>query len=102
MSKFRELPVLERPREKAYRYGIDHLSDYELIALLIGSGCVDNSANDIAYEMIRDAGGLSRLVERPYRDLLNYKGIGKNKAIKIITRFIIIPYPPRTTLFVTY
>ena len=87
MAKIKDLPVLERPREKAYRYGIETLSDYELISLLIGSGCQDNSASDIAYEMIRDSNGLNNLIQKPYVDLLNYKGIGKHKAIKIIASF---------------
>ncbi len=87
MGKIKDLPVLERPREKAYRYGIEQLSDYELISLLIGYGCRDNSASDIAYEMIRDSGGLYNLVQKPYTDLINFKGIGKNKAIKIIACF---------------
>ena len=82
-----DLPIFERPREKAYRYGIEQLSDYELISLLIGYGCHDNSASDIAYEMVRDSGGLCSLVQKPYVDLINYKGIGKNKAIKIIACF---------------
>lgn len=87
MGKIKDLPVLERPREKAYRYGVEQLSDYELISLLIGYGCRESSASDIAYEMVRDSGGLYNLVQKPYVDLLNYKGIGKNKAIKIIASF---------------
>ena len=31
MGKIIDLPELERPREKALRYGINKLSDYELL-----------------------------------------------------------------------
>ena len=81
MSKIKSLPVLERPREKAYRYGIDKLSDHELIAILIGTGTVDNSALDIAYKLLMDNKGLFLLVQKPFSDLLSVKGIGKSKLI---------------------
>lgn len=87
LGKIIELPKLERPREKALYYGIEKLSDYELLALLIGSGCKDNSAIDIAYAMLRDSNGLASLVNKPFSDLLSYKGMGKNKAIKIEAAF---------------
>ncbi len=87
LGKIIELPKLERPREKALYYGIEKLSDYELLALLIGSGCKDSSAIDIAYAMLRDSNGLASLVNKPFSDLLSYKGMGKNKAIKIEAAF---------------
>ena len=38
MGKIKNLPIDERPREKALQYGIDKLSDNELLALLISKG----------------------------------------------------------------
>lgn len=87
MGKIIDLPSLDRPREKAYRFGIEKLSDYELIALLISSGCKEKSATDIAYAMISQNNGLSNLINKPFSDLINYKGIGKAKAIKIEAAF---------------
>ncbi len=87
MSKIKSLPTLERPREKAFHYGVDRLSDHELIAILIGSGTVDSSALDIAYKMLSDHKGLLNLVQKPFSDLLHFKGIGKSKAVKIIAAF---------------
>ena len=46
MSKIKDLPKYVRPREKALTYGIDSLSDSELLALLIGSGGKDNNVID--------------------------------------------------------
>ena len=87
LSKIKSLPTLERPREKAFHYGVDKLSDHELIAILISSGTVDFSALDIAYKMLSDHKGLLNLVQKPFSDLLNFKGIGKSKAVKIIAAF---------------
>ena len=87
MSKISDLPPLDRPREKALYYGIEELADHELLALLIGSGSQNSSAIDIAYFMLRDNSGLANLVKKPLTDLLNYKGMGKGKAIKLIAAF---------------
>ncbi|MBO4855829.1 MAG: DNA repair protein RadC [Bacilli bacterium] len=87
MAKIESLPTLERPREKAFHYGIDTLSDHELIAILIGSGTTDSSAIDIAYRMLQENNGLFYLVQKPISDLLNYKGIGNATAVKIIAAF---------------
>lgn len=87
LSKIKSLPTLERPREKAFHYGVDKLSDHELIAILIGSGTVDSSALDIAYKMLSDHRGLLNLVQKPFSDLVHFKGIGKSKAVKIVAAF---------------
>lgn len=87
MGRVADLPVLERPREKALYYGIEQLADHELLALLIASGSKDNSAIDIAYFMLRDNSGLYNLVQKPLSDLTNYKGMGKKKALKLVAAF---------------
>mgnify|MGYP003293017914 CR=1 FL=1 len=83
MGKINELPILERPRERAYRYGIDTLSNIELLAILIGSGCKENSALDISYNLLNKYNGLSSLYHVPYQEFLKVKGLKKAKAIKI-------------------
>ena len=90
MSRIVDLPLSDRPREKAYRYGIKTLSNHELLAILIGSGYRDTSAVDVAYQMLSESHGLFSLVNKPYTDLINFKGIGKSKAIKIIAAFELV------------
>ena len=87
MAKIKDIPTSERPREKALRYGVDSLTNYELLAMLISSGCKDKSALDIAYEMLDENGGLVSLVQKPFSDLINYKGMGKIKAVKLVACF---------------
>lgn len=90
MGKIVELPKLQRPREKALRYGIEKLSDYELLAIIIGSGFVDNSALDIAYKMLSDSGGLRKLIQKPLLDLTSYKGVKEAKGIKLLACFELV------------
>lgn len=79
----KDLPITERPREKAMRYGFDILSNVELLALIIGSGSKGVSALDIAYELVNKNNGLANLIKLPYQDFLKVKGLSKASALKI-------------------
>ena len=87
LHKIHEMPLLDRPREKASRYGINSLSDDELIALLIGFGGVDNSALDIAKTMLFDCGGLYNLANKSIEQFKMYKGIKDVKALTLVAIF---------------
>ena len=50
--KISDLPFDQKPREKAIFYGVDTLSDGELLALLIGSGTKGKSALEIGNELL--------------------------------------------------
>lgn len=81
LSNFREIPVLERPREKAIRFGLDTLSNDELIAVLIGTGTKQESVLELAHKINSQSNGLSNLFNVPYEALLDINGIGPVKAL---------------------
>lgn len=87
MGNIKKLPPLDRPREKALRFGLENLSDQELIAILISSGTKNNSAIDIASHLLSEKGGLFNLSIANYNELIKYKGISKVNALKIISAF---------------
>ena len=87
MSKLDELPVLERPREKAMHYGVDSLSNEELLAVLIRTGTRDESVLDIAHKIYSDSHGLSNLFHTSYQALLDINGIGPGKALTLSACF---------------
>ncbi len=81
----KEWPEDERPREKAVRYGISSLSKAELLAILIGSGSVDESAVELMKRVLASCGNsISRLARLSVDDLCLFKGIGPAKAITIV------------------
>lgn len=99
MGKILDLPTLERPREKALRFGVSSLSDHELFAIIIGNGSEGNSAIEIAFSMLNDSGGIGGLINNNVSDLRKYKGINKVKAIKIMAVLEIAKrYESRKTL----
>ena len=51
----KEWPLDERPREKAARHGISSLSKSELLAMLIGSGTVDESAVTLMRKILAES-----------------------------------------------
>ncbi|WP_338982234.1 UPF0758 domain-containing protein [Spiroplasma endosymbiont of Eupeodes luniger] len=65
--KFNDIPINERPREKAWKNGIKNLSNNELLALLLRTGNKKQNVLQLALTVI--------------------KGIGKVKAIELLASF---------------
>ncbi|GAB6950175.1 DNA repair protein RadC [Hoylesella timonensis 4401737 = DSM 22865 = JCM 15640] len=75
----------DRPREKMERLGASALSPAELLAILIGSGSVDESAVDLMKRLLNDCNNnLNTLGKQTLQELTHYKGIGPAKAITIL------------------
>jgi len=78
----------ERPREKLRAKGPNALSDAELIAIILGSGTKDETAVDVARNLISsNENSLRELSKLPIERLIERKGIGPSKAIAIIAIF---------------
>ncbi|WP_104385785.1 DNA repair protein RadC [Sphingobacterium sp. HMA12] len=81
----REWSEADRPREKLLNQGRRALSDAELLAILIGSGSMDESAVGLCRRILADANNsLDTLSKMEVNELSRYKGIGEAKAISII------------------
>ena len=75
----------DRPREKMAALGADHLTNAELLAILIGSGSQKESAVDLMKRLLSDCNNnLNTLGKMTIRELCDYKGIGEAKAISIL------------------
>lgn len=82
--KIKNYPQEERPREKAYYYGIESLSSCELLALILRTGNKQESALELAQRVINEVGGLAYLKDVTYHQLVSINGIKKAKAIGIL------------------
>lgn len=73
------------PREKLERYGAEHLSDVELLRILIGSGNGQTTAEQIAKRLLK------LLKERgdtvTYQEVRNIPGMGPAKTCEIVALF---------------
>jgi len=78
----------ERPREKLRAKGAGSLSDSELFAIILGSGTKDETAVDVARNLISsNDNSLRELSKLPYEKLVERNGIGPTKAIAIVAVF---------------
>jgi len=76
--------VEDQPREKYLRLGGQKLTDAELLAIVLGNGSVGQSALSLAKTLlIACDNDLQKLFELSIEKLMDFKGVGKVKAIKI-------------------
>ena len=87
MSKIQDLPIIEKPREKAERFGIESLKDEELLALIINSGTIGHSTLEIASDILNDCHSLSALINKPLLYFCDFKGLKEAKAYKLLAVF---------------
>jgi len=81
----KEWAVEDRPREKLVAHGSRSLSDAELIAILIGSGNLEETAVELSRRILASANNnLNELGRKNVDALKAFKGIGEAKAITIV------------------
>ena len=75
----------DRPREKLALKGRHSMSDAELLAILIGSGTRNESALDLAKNILKLADdNLAELSKLSIPDFIKVKGIGQARAVTIL------------------
>ena len=83
----KKLPKLERPYEKAQMYGIENLSNSELLAIIIKTGTKEKTSVELAQEILSIEStykeNIQFLQNVSIKELTKIKGIGKVKAIQI-------------------
>ncbi len=85
--KIKELPKETRPREKALIYGIESLSDQELLAIIIGSGVKNKSALEIGASLLESYSSLFYLSKAKSASLKQQFGLSKISALKLEATF---------------
>lgn len=88
-ARIKDMPDLERPRERLIARGAGALSHAELIAILLRTGTQGQSAIDIARDLVREHNTLSNLARTSVEELQQVKGIGRDKAVTLKAAFIL-------------
>ena len=77
--------VADRPREKLLMNGRTSLSNAELLSIIIGKGCKDLTALDLAKQILsKSENSVYELGRLDVKQLQEFKGIGSAKAISIV------------------
>lgn len=78
-----ELPLGMRPREKLLAKGTKHLSDAELLAVLLGTGCAKQNVLTLS-ELLLNHIPLKKLSSVALNELTSFPGVGQLKAFRIL------------------
>ena len=79
----RDLPEEERPRERLRNYGESHLSNAELLAIILRTGTSSESVLSLGTRLLSQFGGLSGLARVSYGELYSIHGCGEAKTAQI-------------------
>ncbi len=82
--KIKEIPILQRPRERLINLGADSLSDEELLAIILKTGIKGMSAKELSAYILSVFGGFENLKNIGYHEIKNIKGIGEAKATTLV------------------
>ena len=83
MTKIKDLPKFERPREKLISKGPENLKDEGLLAILLRTGREGKNVLDLAKQILRKY-SKKRLLKLKYEDLIKIKGVDSAKACTIL------------------
>jgi len=81
--KIKDLEKIDLPREKLAKYGSNKLKDYELMAILLGSGIKGLNVLELSKKILKTVEkiGIKKIT---LENLLEIKGLGKAKVSQII------------------
>ena len=84
-NRLRDTALGERPQERLERLGAGALSDAELLAMLLRSGTRGHDVLTLATRLVAEAGSLAGLLGWREDDFRGLKGIGRVKALQLVT-----------------
>ena len=88
MTKIKDTPTALRPREKLLQKGADALSKSDLLAILLGSGIKGTNVTKLSQTIIKKFS--QDFLNISIDDLLTISGIGKVKAMQIISAIALV------------
>ena len=84
LMKVKDLPANSQPRERMLKYGVENLSDVDLISIIIRTGTKDANVKDVATNILNSVANINSLSDIGIRELSNIKGVGSVKAISLL------------------
>lgn len=83
MAKIKEMPKVERPREKLIKKGSSALKKEELLAILLRTGTEGKNALQVAKSIVKNYSE-KKLLNATYQELKNIHGVGSTKSVHIL------------------
>ncbi len=83
----KQMPLEVRPRERLFHYGVNSLSDAELLAIIMGTGREGESVLGLSLTILSKFESLSLLSKASFQELMGINGVGKAKAAQVMAAF---------------
>ncbi|CDQ39433.1 MULTISPECIES: RadC family protein [Virgibacillus] len=80
----KDVPKDDRPRERLLRLGANHISNAELLSIVLGSGTKKESVITLSSRVLMHFEGLKLLSDATIEELIAIKGIGTAKGVLIL------------------
>jgi DNA repair protein RadC len=84
--KIKDIPTIERPREKLVKYGPEKLTNAELLAILLRTGTKGQNVLEMSKKILRKF-PQKTLAEADLKELQEIFGLGETKAVEIMACF---------------
>ena len=88
MPKIKDIPKVDRPRERFLQKGADALSKSDLLAIVLGSGIKGKNVRQLSENIIKKFG--KNFLNITVDDLLVISGIGQAKALQIASAISLV------------
>ncbi|MEK6673883.1 MAG: DNA repair protein RadC [Nitrospirota bacterium] len=86
-KKVKDWPEDERPRERLIKHGAEHLSDAQLLAIILRTGSGSKGVMSLAMELLDKFKGLRAIDSAPISEFKGVQGIGTAKVAQIKAAF---------------
>lgn len=80
----KDLPECEKPRERMLEYGVENLSNVDLLSIILRNGVKDISVKEVAINILNNVESINDLSSLGVRELSNIRGVGPVKAITLL------------------
>lgn len=88
MAKIKDIPKVDRPRERFLKKGADALSKSDLLAILLGSGIKGKNVQKLSQQIIKKFG--KSFLNITVDDLQKISGIGQAKALQVASAISLV------------
>jgi len=88
MPKIKDIPKVDRPRERFLKKGSETLSKSDLLAILLGSGIKGKNVQKLAQQVVKKLG--KNFLNITVDDLQDISGIGQAKALQIVSAISLV------------
>ncbi len=88
MPKIKDIPKIDRPRERFLKKGPDALSKSDLLAILLGTGMKGKNVQQLSKQIIKKFG--KNFLNITVDDLQKIPGIGQAKSLQIVAAISLV------------